>query len=89
MLGLSFFYASKEAITTINSEQNQWCISIELWTVLLGSIASSMWRDNLTIFVLFAWLIKRTFSANEYYFSLTINQPTVLLAMTYQPNKPK
>jgi len=26
------------------------------------------------IFVLFAWLISRTFSANEQYFSLTTNQ---------------
>ena len=35
---------------------------------------------------LFAWLISRTFSANEQYFSLTTNQPTVFSAMTYQPN---
>jgi len=34
-----------------------------------------------------AWLIIRTFSANEYYFSLTTNQPTVFSAMTYQPNE--
>jgi len=33
--------------------------------------------------------MSRTFSANEQYFSLTPNQPTVLLAMAYQPNKPK
>ena len=29
-------------------------------------------------------LISRTFSANEQYFSLTVNQPIVLLAMSYQ-----
>ena len=34
-----------------------------------------------------AWLISRTFSANEQYFSLTINQPTVLSAIAYQPNE--
>ena len=37
--------------------------------------------------VLFAWLIIRTFSVNEQYFSLTINQPTVLSVMVYQPNE--
>ena len=36
---------------------------------------------------LFAWLINRTFSANEQYFSLTTNQPTVLSAMAYQPSE--
>jgi len=35
------------------------------------------------------WLISRTFSANEQYFSLIPNQPTVFSAMAYQPNKPK
>jgi len=33
------------------------------------------------------WLISRTFSANEYYFSLTPNQSTVLSVMTYQPSE--
>ena len=32
---------------------------------------------------LFAWLISRTFSTNEQYFSLTTNQPTVLSVMAY------
>jgi len=36
---------------------------------------------------LFAWLINRTFSANEQYFSLSTNQSTVLSAMAYQPIK--
>ena len=36
---------------------------------------------------LFAWLISRTFSANEQYFSLITNQPTVLSAMAYQPSE--
>jgi len=36
---------------------------------------------------LFAWLINRTFLANEQYFSLTTNQPTVLSAMAYQPSE--
>ena len=36
---------------------------------------------------LFVWLISRTFSANEHYFCLTTNQPTVFSAMTYQPNE--
>jgi hypothetical protein len=36
---------------------------------------------------LFAWLISRTFSVNEQYFSLTTNQRTVLSAMTFQPNE--
>jgi len=34
------------------------------------------------LIALFAWLISRTFSANEYYFSLT-----TLLAMAYQPSE--
>jgi len=38
-------------------------------------------------FVLFAWLISRTFSANEQYFSLIINQPTVLSVIPYQPSE--
>ena len=38
-------------------------------------------------YALFAWLISRTFSANEHYFSLTANQPTVLSAMAYQPSE--
>ena len=37
----------------------------------------------------FVWLINRTFSANEQYVSLTLNQSTVLLTMAYHPNKPK
>ena len=36
---------------------------------------------------LFAWLISRIFLANEHYFSLTINQPTILSAMAYQPSE--
>ena len=36
---------------------------------------------------LFAWLISRTFSANEQYFSISTNQPTVLSAMVYQPSE--
>ena len=36
---------------------------------------------------LFAWLISRIFLANEQYFSLTINQPTVLSTMAYQPSE--
>ena len=35
------------------------------------------------------WLISHGLSANEQYFSLTPNQPTVLSAMTYKPNQPK
>ena len=35
----------------------------------------------------FAWLISPTFSVNVQYFSLTINQPTVLSVMAYQPNE--
>jgi len=35
------------------------------------------------------WLISHGLSANEQYFSLTPNQPTVLSAMAYKPNKPK
>ena len=35
------------------------------------------------------WLIIRTFSANKQYFSLTLNQPTVLSVMIYQSNKSK
>ena len=42
-------------------------------------------RTNL--FALFAYLISRTFSANEQYFSLITNQPTVLSAMPYQSNE--
>jgi len=37
--------------------------------------------------VLFVWLISRIFSANEYYFSLTTNQPTILSAMAYHQNE--
>jgi len=36
---------------------------------------------------MFASLIIRTFSANEQYFSLTINQSTVLSVMAYQSNE--
>ena len=40
-----------------------------------------------TLYAMFAWLISRTFSANEQYFSLVTNQSTVLLAMAYQPSE--
>jgi len=43
--------------------------------------------DQATTKALFAWHIIRTFSANEQYFPLTPNQPTVLSAMTYQPSE--
>jgi len=36
---------------------------------------------------MFVWLISRTFSVNEHYFSLTTNQPTILSAMAYQPSE--
>jgi len=36
---------------------------------------------------MFAWLISRIFSANEQYFSLTTNHPTILSTMTYQLNE--
>jgi len=42
---------------------------------------------NVHAFALFVWLISRTFSANEQYFSLTTNQLTKLSAMAYQPSK--
>jgi len=45
------------------------------------------WWGSEFLLALFAWLISRTFSANEQYFSLTTNQPTILLAMTYQPSE--
>jgi len=48
-------------------------------------------RDSYgSVIALFTWFISRTFLANEQYFSLTTNQPTVLSVMTYlayQPNK--
>jgi len=47
---------------------------------------------RIMIFTLFVWaylIYKQYFSANEQYFSLTPNQPTVFLVMAYQPNKPK
>jgi hypothetical protein len=36
---------------------------------------------------LFAWVISRTFSANEQYFSLTTNQRTILSAIASQANR--
>ena len=44
-------------------------------------------HSGIKIIALFAWLISRTFSANDQYFSLTTNQPTVLSAMAYQPSE--
>ena len=44
-------------------------------------------RRSGKICAMFAWLISRIFSANEQYFYLTINQPTVLSTMTYQQAK--
>ena len=51
----------------------------DLLLPLLGNIYNSIRNDTLTG--------NRTFSANEQYFSLTTNQPTVLSAMAYQPNE--
>ena len=42
---------------------------------------------SMTAYALFVWLISRTFLANEQYFSLTINQPTVLSVIAYQPSE--
>ena len=41
----------------------------------------------MTAYALFVWLISRTFLANEQYFSLTINQSTVLSVMAYHPSE--
>jgi len=46
-----------------------------------------MFFFSLAFSALFAWLISRTVSANEQYFSLSINQPTLLSAMAYQPSE--
>jgi len=43
--------------------------------------------SNTKVSAMFASLISRTFSANEHYFSLTTNQPTVLSAMAYQASE--
>ena len=43
--------------------------------------------NHVMLIALFVWFISRTFSANEQYFSLTTNQPTVFSAITYQPSK--
>ena len=37
--------------------------------------------------VLFACLVSHTFSTNEQCFSLTINQPTIIFSLTYQPKR--
>ena len=47
-----------------------------------------VWHIFTPINVMFAWLIIHTFPANEQYFSLTINQTTILLIMAYQPSEP-
>ena len=51
----------------------------DLLLPLLGNIYNSIRNDTLTG--------NRTFSANEQYFSLTTNQPTVLSVMAYQPSE--
>ena len=49
--------------------------------IITGTIEMNQGVEGIT--AMFAWLISRTFSANEQYFSLTINQPIVFLAMAY------
>ena len=49
-----------------------------------GPRASGCWGSLCRMInVLFTWLISRTFSVNEQYFSLTTNQSTVFSAMSY------
>jgi len=43
-----------------------------------------VWDEYIALFV---WLISRTFSVNEQYFSFTTNQPTILSGMAYQPSE--
>ena len=82
---------TERAKKTTNFRQLNWqlhIVQILIFIFTIGSLLtnaffkivfSSGWK-----YVLFAWLISRTFSANEQYFSLTTNQPTVLSAMVYQ-----
>ena len=61
-------------------------VSVSLLAIVLGYPQPAVFGVVL-LCALFVWLISRTFSANEQYFSLTINQTTVLSAMAYQPNE--
>ena len=64
---------------------------LSLWAIWLldGKLLTMTYlpRGLCDTSALFAWLISRTFSANEQYFPLTTNQPTVLSAMAYQPSE--
>ena len=55
----------------------------------LKNICLLYWESASSCSFGLVWLINRTFSVNKQYFSLTLNQPIVLLVMTYPSNEPK
>ena len=65
---------------------------LQSWTLTMNC---DVWLDRVVMLVMngcimYGWIapcLSRIFSANEQYFSLTTNQPTVLSAMAYQPNE--
>ena len=78
---MCWFTCEQPQLMKIRKPTRHWLLSKE------HDISPTYFQPWLISYAPFAWLISRTFSANEYYFSLTINQPTVLSAMTYQPNE--
>ena len=76
--GMKDFGGTRAMLQRISMDQG-----VATW---LSTSQNPSTQDDMII-ALLAWIISRTFSANEQYFSLTINQPTVLSAMAYQPSE--
>ena len=56
----------------------------DVYMCIINKVNISISSDQFVHISRPAWLISRTFSANEQYFSLTTNQPTILSTMAYQ-----
>ena len=79
-------FAKSDAVYCLLSKING---SLKFMNILVLIFRAATFTVNFRTDGGLVWLISRTFLANEHYFSLSPNQPTVLLAMAYQPNKPK
>ena len=58
-------------------------IKPDLWAKFLQGFVKKLVMTGSPCTFRLVWLISRIFSANEYYFSLTLNQPIVLSVMVY------
>ena len=85
---MSFSWNTLIIVSHVASFTANACSKILCTPIYAHFVISFVWTKASNIHQLVR-LVVFGLSANEQYFSLTPNQPTLLLAMAYQPNKPK